>query len=105
MQKIPHANTFLHIFVTIYISNSTTSGTVFLIGQAGFLQTILIHMIGHADNRAITDLQILRRDFNAALTQIFDLATQMVQVDDHAIPHDVDHVFMKNSGRDEIQNK
>ena len=62
-------------------------------------------MVRHADDGLVADLQVLRRDGDAAVAQTPNLVEQVLGVDDHAGTHDVDGLVAQNAGREEIQHE
>jgi len=62
-------------------------------------------VVGHADDGPIADLEVGRSDLNSALSQIDNLSAQMMQIDDHTVPHNIGYIFVENTGWNQIQNE
>ena len=107
MQQVAHAEGLLHVLVTVSVGDAALGGAELCagLGQACFLQTILLHMIGHGDGCAVGDLQVLRGDLNALLAQLIDLAVQMMRVDDHTVAHDADDIRAQDAGGQQVQHE
>ena len=105
MQQIAHAKRFFHIFVGIDRRDTASGGTEFFVCQSVLFQNVTHLVIRHADRRAVTDDQMLRRDLNALVAQHFNLVEKMLEVDDHARPHHVDGLVTQNARRQQVQNE
>ena len=62
-------------------------------------------MVGQADDGLLADLEILRGDGDALLGQTADLTHQVLQVNDHAVTHDVDGGLPKDAGGQQVQDE
>ena len=100
MQQVAHAQGLLHVFVAVSVGDAALGGAELCtgLGQTGFFQAVLIHVVGHGDGCTVGDFQVLGADLNALLAQLRDLAVQMMRVDDHAVAHDADDVRAQDAG-------
>ena len=62
-------------------------------------------MIGHADGGAVRDLQVLRRDLDAAFPDLVDLVVQVLQVDDDTGSEDVHGILPEDAGGQQVQDE
>ena len=105
VQQVAHAQSLLHIFIRINGSDSPPGRTKLLSRQTVLLQTVHQLVIRHTDRGLVADLQILRRDGYAALTQTLHLAAQMLQVNDHAGPQHIDCTVPQDAGGHQVQDE
>ena len=105
IQQITGTDAFFHIFIAVDISYAATGRTEFFAGQPFFFQAIQTHMEGKRQHGTVADLQVLRRNFNSALTEFFNFAGQMSQVNHHAVTHHTGNTRTENAGRKKIQHE
>ena len=105
MKKFAHADGFFQVFIAVDRRDPALCGTVFFIFEPLFFQTILHHVIRHADDRRRADFQIFRRNSDARFFQLADLPVKVFDIDDHSVAHDVHHAVAQNPARQQIQNE
>ena len=105
MEKFAHADGFFQIFVAVDRRDAALCGTVFLIFEPLLFQTVLHHVIRHADDRRRTYFQIFGSNGDTRRLQPADLAVKVLDIDDHAVAHDVDNAVAQNAARQQVQNK
>ena len=105
IEQVAHADSLFQIFIPINRSDAPTGGTVLGVAQAVFLQPVLLHMVGQADDSTVADFQVIRRDADARLAQPVDFTAQMLQINNHAGTHDVDDIRTEDAGGKQVQNK
>ncbi len=107
MEQVAHAQGLLHEFVAVGVGDAPLGGTELCagLGQTGFLQAILVHMEGHGDGGTVGNLQVVRGDGDALVTQLRDLSLQVMGIDDHAAAHDADDLRAQNARGDQVENE
>ena len=105
MLQIAHLNRFLHIFVAIDRADAAERRAEMILAEALLFPLILRRMNRQHHQRAIGNLQILRRNLNALFAQTADFLAQMLQIHDHARAQQVDRVAMENARRQQVQRK
>ncbi|CDB87439.1 putative uncharacterized protein [Firmicutes bacterium CAG:170] len=105
IQQLAHHNGLFLILVGIDRRDAAQSGAVFLVLQAGFLQTVQRTVEREDDGRALGDLEILRRDGHARLLKLGDLAPEALQIDHNAVAEDVHNAGQTDAGRDQMQRE
>ena len=105
VQEVAHAQGLLHIFVRVNGGDAPAGGAELLARQAVLLQLIQQLVVRHTDGSLVADLQILRRDGDAALPEAGHLAAQVLQVDDHAGAQYIDGALPEDAGGHQVQDK
>ena len=107
MDEVAHAQGLFHVLVAVAVGDAALGGAELGtgLGQALLLQTVLCHMEGHGDGRAVGNLQILGADLNTLLGQGGDLLLEVLGVDDHAAAHNADNVGAQNAGGNQVQDE
>ena len=62
-------------------------------------------MVRHADNGLVADLQVGGADGNAGVGQALHFAAEVLQIDDHAVAHDIDDLGPQDAGRQQVQDE
>ena len=105
MQKILHAQTFFHVLVGVDRRDAAAGGAELAVGKAILLHDVLQLVVGHTDDSLVADFQVVRRDGDALLAQVRHLSHQMLQINDHAVTHNVDGGLAQDAGREQIQDE
>ena len=103
--EVLHADALLAVLVGVHRGDAAAGGTELLIGQALLLHHVLQAVIGQADDGLLADLEVFRGDGDALLGQAADLTHQVLQVDDHAVAHDVDGGLPEDAGGQQVQDE
>ena len=107
MDEVAHAQGLFHVFIAVAVGDAALGGAELGtgLGQALLLQTVLRHMEGHGDGRAVGDLQVLGADLNTLLGQGGNFLLEVLGVDDHAAAHNADNVGAQNAGGNQVQDE
>ena len=105
VQEVAHAQGLLHIFVRVDGGDAPAGGAELLARQAVLLQLVQQLVVGHTDGGPVADLQVFRRDGDAAIPEALYLAAQVLQVDDHAGTQHVDGALPEDAGGHQVQDE
>ena len=105
VDQIAHAQGFLHVLITIGVSNAALGGTKLCarFGKAGLLQAILLHMERHGDGSTVRNFQVVRGNLNTLFAQGGDLFFEMFRVNDHTAAHNTDNAGVQDAGGHQVQ--
>ena len=103
--KVAHAQGFFHELIGIDRRNAAAGRAELLVAESVLFQSVKELVIGHADGRAVTYLEICRAYCYAAGAQTSGLIEKVLKVDDYAGAEDVDGVVAENAGRQQIQDE
>ena len=107
MDKVAHAQGFLHVLIAVAVGNAALGGAELGtgLGQALLLQTVLCNVERHGDGCAVGNFQVLGGDFHTLFGQRSDFLFQVLGVNDHAAAHDADDVRAQDAGGDQVQDE
>ena len=103
--QLAHAQRFFHVLVRVGGGDAAAGGAELLVCQTVFLQAVEQLVVRHADDGLVADLQVLRRDGDAAGAQVLDLVEHVLGVNDHAGAEHVHGLVAQNAGRHEIEHE
>ena len=105
VQKLPHHDGLLLIFVGIDRRDAAQGRAVFLILQTGFLQTVERTMVREDDGGALGNFEILRRNGHARVLQRLNFTAQALQIDHDAVAQHVYNARQADAGGDEMKGE
>ena len=105
VQKLPHHDGLLLIFVGIDRRDAAQGRAVFLILQTGFLQTVERTMVREDDGGALGNFEVLRRDRDARVLQCFNFAAQTLQIDHDAVAQHIHNTWQADTRGNEMEGK
>ena len=103
--KVAHAQRLFHELIGIDRRNAAACRAELLVAEPVLFQSVKELVIGHADGRAVADLEVCRAYCDAAGAQTRGLIKQVLKVDDYAGAEDVDGVVAKDAGRQQVQDE
>ena len=103
--KVAHAQRLFHELIGIDRRNAAACRAELLVAEPVLFQAVKELVIGHADGRAVADLEICRAYCYAAGAQTRGLIKQVLKVDDYAGAEDINGVVAKDAGRQQVQDE
>ena len=105
VQKLPHHDGLLLIFVGIDRRDAAQSGTVLLVLQPGLLQPVEGAVVREDDGGALGNFEILRRNGHARVLQRLNFTAQALQIDHDAVAQHVYNARQADAGGDEMKGE
>ena len=96
---------FLLELVGVEGGDALFGGAVFLVLEAGLLQTVQVPVPGQEQRGPVADFQVVRGDGHALGGHLLHLLPQAFAVQGHAVAQDVHHTIPKNAGGQQMQGE
>ena len=103
--QLAHAQRLFHVFVRVGGGDAAAGGAELLVRQTVLFQAVKQLVVRHADDGLVADLQVLRCDGDAALSQARDLVEHVLRINDHAGAEHVHGLVAQDAGRHEIEHE
>ena len=103
--QFAHAQRLFHVLVRVGGGDAAAGGAELLVRQTVLLQAVEQLVVRHADNGLVADLQVLRRDGDAAGTQTLGPVEHVLRINDHAGAEHVHGLVAQDAARHEIEHE
>ena len=103
--QLAHAQRLFHVLVRVGGGDAAAGGAELLVRQTILLQAVEQLVVRHADDGLVADLQVLRRDGDAAGAQALDLMEHVLGINDHAGAEHVHGLVAQDAARHEIEHE
>ena len=105
VEQLAHHDALLHVLVAVDRGDAALGGAVGLVRKAGFLEAVQRDVVGHDDDRAVADHEVLRVDADARAPQLLDLAAEMADIHHHAVAEDVHLLMAEDAGGQQVERE